>query len=335
MKTILIYCMLWFVLPISSQELVATFKGIQVTGLAIAPNGRMFANFPRWRENVPFVVVEVFKDGSYTPYPNEAWNSWKNSSNTETNQFVAIQSVLAVNNELYVLETNNPQFQGVISAPKVYVFDLEKNQLKKIYTLSEGSFYKNSYINDLRVDQKRQWIYFTDSGVGGIVVLDMKAGTSKRYLDQHKVTLAETSQLQCSNGVWKNTVHSDGIEWDPKKDILYFHALTGYTLYGIKIPALLKNDVKGIFSMTTAAPDGLVMDKKGNIYFGDLEHDAIQYLTKNKTIKTLSAASGAVKWADSFAIYNKYLYYTNSRINEATGTISALEFSIYKIPLPQ
>ena len=36
---------------------IANFKGAQVTGVTMAENGRMFANFPRWRDNLPFSVV--------------------------------------------------------------------------------------------------------------------------------------------------------------------------------------------------------------------------------------------------------------------------------------
>lgn len=333
MKKVVLILSLFCGFFVFSQEQVAVFKGIQVTGIAVSDKGRIFANFPRWREPIPFSLVEVLSDGSYAPYPNAEWNVLKTNQDKKSNHFVAIQSVLADGQDLYVLETNNPQFKGVQDCPKLYVFDLNTNLLKQTYNFPEGSFRKNSYINDLRVDKKRQVVYCTDSGVGGIVVLDLKTGTAKRYLDQHKVTMAETNQLTCSNGVWKNTVHSDGIEFDAKNDILYFHALTAYTLYGIKIDHLLRNDISQIMAITTAAPDGLIMDKKGTIYYGDLEHDAIHYLDRKGKIGVLTNNKAKVKWADSFAIYKDYLYYTNSRINEAIGDIQQLDFTIYKMKL--
>jgi sugar lactone lactonase YvrE len=335
MKKVVLILSLLYGFFVFSQEQVAVFKGIQVTGIAVSDKGRIFANFPRWREPIPFSVVEVFQDGTYAPYPNTAWNVLKTNQGKENNTFVAIQSVVAEGQSLYVLETSNPQFKGVQDHPKLYVFDLNSNQLKHTYLFSKESYHKNSYINDLRIDIKRQLVYCTDSGVGGIVVLDLKTGTSKRYLDQHKVTMAEKDQLNCSNGIWKNTVHSDGIEFDAKNDMLYFHALTAYTLYGIKIDQLIKNDASEIIAIPTAAPDGLIMDKKGNLYYGDLEHDAIHYLDRKGKINVLTADKMKVKWADSFAIHKDYLYYTNSRINEATGDIKELDFTIYKMKLKE
>ena len=86
------------------------------------------------------------------------------------------------------------------------------------------------------------------------------------------------------------------------------------------------------FEAKTAAPDGMIFDQKGNLYYADLEHNKIDYITPNGTIKTL-VEGDKVKWADTFSIYDGYLYYTNSRINEASGDISDLKFTINKVDI--
>ena len=50
-------------------QLVASFEH-QVTGVAVAPDGRIFVNFPRWTEDAPVSVAEVTGDGQVRPYPN-------------------------------------------------------------------------------------------------------------------------------------------------------------------------------------------------------------------------------------------------------------------------
>lgn len=192
-------------------ETIVAFKGQQVTGVSVSDKGRMFANFPRWRAGVENSVVEVLHNGESIPFPNQKWNSWKLETPTSDSVFVAIQSVVAFENMLYVLDTRNPLFNGVIENPRVFAFDLNTNQLKKTFQLNEASFHKDSYINDLRVDKKNGKMYLTDSGHAGLVVLDMNSGKSVRVLDNHKSTLAEVNQLTFDNGVWNNTVHSDGI----------------------------------------------------------------------------------------------------------------------------
>ncbi len=320
-----------------TTETVATFKGQQVTGVTVSSKGRIFANFPRWRNGVKNPVVEV-KNGKATSYPNKDWNGWKIGDSIANNTFVAVQSVVANDNILYVLDTKNPLFKGVQLNPTIYAFNLETDKLLKTYILSEKSFHKNSYINDLRIDKRLNKMYLTDSGHAGLVVVDLISGENFRVLDNHTSTLAETDQLSFSNGVWKNTVHSDGIALDTNNQKLYFHALTGYSLYSIDTDILasgnneeIENNVQ--FVAKTSAPDGMIIDNSGNLYLSDLENNKIlKYNISNKTLNDFIGGA-KVKWADTFSIYNDYLYYTNSRINEASNDISDLEFSIEKVKL--
>lgn len=322
----------------ASIDTVATFKGQQVTGVSVSDKGRLFANFPRWRAGVENSVVEVLNNGESIPFPNKKWNSWKLETPTTDGVFVAVQSVVAFENTLYVLDTRNPLFKGVLENPRIFVFDLNTNQLKKIYQLDETSFHKNSYINDLRIDKKKSKMYLTDSGHAGLVVLDLNSGESFRVLDNHKSTLAEVNQLSFDNGAWKNTVHSDGIALDTQNDILYYHSLTGYSLYAIATDELVSNNLQEIeesvqFITETAAPDGMIIDNAGNLFFADLEHNSIHKLNLSSGKITVFAKGQKIRWADTFSIYKNTLYYTNSRINEAQDDISKMKFSINKIKI--
>lgn len=316
---------------------VAEFKGQQVTGVSVSNTGRVFANFPRWREGVENSVVEVSADGKAVSYPSKEWNNWAIGDSISDSVFVAVQSVVVHHDDLYVLDTRNPLFKGVKTAPRLFVFNLNSNSLKDILILSSESFKSNSYINDLRVDAKTNCIYMTDSGEPGLVVLNLSTRESKRVLDNHYSTKAETDHLMINGIRWNNTVHADGIALDVKTNRLFYHSLTGYSLYSVSTDLLttgdkelIEADVKMVIK--TAAPDGMIFDKKGNLYFADLENNKIQYLTPNGTIETLCEGE-EVKWADTFSIFNGYLYFTNSRINETQDGVSDLAFSIQKIKI--
>ena len=315
---------------------VATFKGQQVTGVTVSDKKRVFANFPRWRKGVENSVIEVKENGEPIPYPDKKWNSWEIGDTITDSVFVAVQSVVAFEGDLYVLDTRNPRFNGVKSSPRVFNFDLNSNQLKKIFVFSDDSYQKNSYINDLRIDKKNHKAYFTDSGHGGIVVLDLKTGETKRVLDNHFSTCAEETQLVFNGKTWKASVHSDGIALDTQNDVLYYHALTGYNLYSVPTRLLINGTPEEIeksvqLVMKTPAPDGMIFDNKGNLYLADLENDKIMKLdVKNKKMEVI-AEGEKIKWADTFSIYKNELYYTNSRIFEATGKAQELNFTINKI----
>lgn len=327
---------------------VAEFPGAQVTGVTVTQDGRLFANFPRWRNNIPYSVVEIKSDGSHIPYPDEEWNKW--DGKPKRNTFTCVQSVLAVGNSLYVLDPSSPEQKEVIGKAKLYEFDLATNKLKKTYEFDETVAPKESYLNDLRVDSQNKKIYITDSGLGGIVVLDMDSGKSRRVLDKHPSTKAENIQLTMNKEAFLDEkgeqpkIHSDGIAISPVDHKVYYHALTGYQLYRVPASALseTKKDetqlVKKVEKLgVTPAPDGMIFDQKGNLYMADLERNAISYRTPSGEMKILIQDS-RIKWPDSFTIdANNNLIFTDSLIQDAPvgKSVDNMTFRIYKVALPQ
>ena len=69
------------------------------------------------------------------------------------------------------------------------------------------------------------------------------------------------------------------------------------------------------------------------LYLADLENNAIMRYNTNSGEQEVLAQGEKIRWADTFSIYNGYLYYTNSRINEVKEDISNMDFSIYRIKL--
>ncbi|WP_458627558.1 L-dopachrome tautomerase-related protein [Winogradskyella sp. PC D3.3] len=315
---------------------IASFKGQQVTGVSVSNEGRIFVNFPRWREGVKNAVAEII-NSTNTAFPNEEWNSWKIGDKIETNKFIGVQSVVVYDHLIYVLDTRSPLFQEVLDAPRIFVFDINTKNLEHTYILNKEAYHPNSYINDLRLDKKNNKIYFTDSGNSGLVILDLTTEKFTRVLDNHPSTAAEVDFLTFENKKWTNAVNSDGIALDTKNDKLYYHALSGYSLFSIPTKALILDDEKEIenavtFEAKTSAPDGMIFDENGNLYYADLEHNKIKYRKPDGSIHTL-VEGDAIKWADTFSIYDGYLYFTNSRINEVTADISEMKFTVNKIAL--
>jgi hypothetical protein len=48
--------------PVGTLEPVAHFDGAMPTSITVSQKGRIFVNFPKWGDEVPFTVAEV-KDG--------------------------------------------------------------------------------------------------------------------------------------------------------------------------------------------------------------------------------------------------------------------------------
>ena len=72
------------------------------TGVTVsAPGGRIFVNFPRWGDDVPFTVAELV-EGETIPYPDLNINTLDGPA---AERFVSVQSVvIAPNDILWVLD---------------------------------------------------------------------------------------------------------------------------------------------------------------------------------------------------------------------------------------
>ena len=316
---------------------LASVKGTQITGVTVSDKGEVFVNAPTWRSGVEFAVAKISDSGHFEAYPNKELNSCVASVRVSDDCFLAVQSVVAHNDKLYILDTRNPQFKGVKDAPRIFVVNLEMNKVENILTLSSDAYHSDSYINDLRIDEKTNRIYMTDSGHAGLVIYNLDDNSSYRILDNHKFTRAETSTLDIAGTPFTNTVHSDGIALDSQHDIVYFHALSGYTLYAISTrdiqPVSNDNIARKVRKIaTTGAPDGMIY-QDGILYLADLEKQLVQYLTPDFTLHTL-VDGDAVNWADTFSLHDNSLYYTNSKIQDAGSDVSQMEFEVYKVALP-
>ncbi|QPG07048.1 SMP-30/gluconolactonase/LRE family protein [Salinimonas marina] len=324
----------------NEPQQVAQVKGTQITGISVSHDGEIFISAPNWRDGVKFAVAEVNTEtNEVTPYPDNKYNRCVADSLVKDDCFLAVQSVIAHNKKLYVLDTRNPKFKTVEDAPRVFVINLQTNHVESVLTLSKEAYHADSYINDLRIDDKTQRIYMTDSNHPGLVVYNLKTNDSYRVLNEHKTTTAEVETLDIAGTPFENVIHTDGIALDRVNDTLYFHTLSGYSLYAINT-----KDINNTSSQKTAdavwevaqtgAPDGMIYADNGNLFLANLEKRTIDYLTPAQELRTLVSGE-KVNWADTFSIYNNDLYYTNSKIQDAGADVSQMHFEIFKVALPQ
>jgi len=132
----------------------------------------------------------------------------------------------------------------------------------------------------VRIDTNTATGYITDSGKGAIAVVDLKTGRARRLLNGDASTQAEPGFKLVVEGrelidQQKKTppqINSDGIALDLKNDYLYYHALTGHTLYRIKgqylrDPSLSRRDLESRVEKVaqTPAPDGMIEAPDGSI----------------------------------------------------------------------
>ncbi|WES99496.1 L-dopachrome tautomerase-related protein [Chryseobacterium arthrosphaerae] len=301
----------------------------QLTGVAVAKDNRVFVNYPYWLDTHSYSVVEV-KDGKPLPYPDAEWNSFKKGEDGQ-NKFVTVQSVVTDDKGfLWVVDAAGIGLGKVYQhSSKVVKINLANNKIEKIYRFPENVVSEEVYINDIRVDNENGFAYLSNSNTGGIVVLNINTGDSRLVLANSPSVKSDPNyhfsplgtELKKGDGSLLK-VNSDGIALAPDNQYLYYKPLTDNRLYRIKTDllrdfktneAVLNKNVEDLGKFITT--DGMIFDKKGNLYLGDLEKNSIVKITPDLKMQTIVKDDEKLIWPDSYSISDDgYLYISNSQI---------------------
>ncbi len=300
----------------------------QLTGISVSKTGRLFINFPRWSAEYLNAVVEVMPDGSAKPFPDENWNRWDLKPESASKHLVCVQSVVVDDTDaLWILDPAAPMLMSIVpGGPKLVKVDLKSNKVTRVILIGPGVAKTNTYLNDVRIDTKRGFAYITDSGLGGIIVVDLSTGKSHRALDGDPSVMPDKSVKIVIDGkpVLGPTgetpaFHSDAIALSPDGEYLYYQPIAATTLYRAKTDALRDPNGKPVAEKfaKTFPVDGIWMDSQQNIYLSNLQGNGVSRLTPDRKIQTL-VTDQRLQWPDTFSEGpDGSIYITASHINES------------------
>jgi sugar lactone lactonase YvrE len=328
--------------PLGALEPVAYFNGAMPTGVTVSQKGRIFINFPKWGDDVPFTVAEI-RDGKAVPYPDEAMN--QTNEEDPAAALVSVQSVVVdPADRLWILDTGSPLFQPTkYGGPKLVCVDLATNRIVKKILLPQDVALPTTYLNDVRFDLRRGsegMAFITDSaqkGPNGIIVVDLASGKSWRRLHDHPSTKAEElpSFLPIvegrpflehqPNGMVKQGagMGSDGIAISADGARLYYCPLGSRRLYSVDTDALADRSLEDSDAGATVtdegdkggASDGLESDAAGNIYATNYEHNSIMRRHLGGMWETVVHDSRLL-WPDTLSLATDgYLYVTANQLH--------------------
>jgi sugar lactone lactonase YvrE len=314
---------------VTELEEVFADSTYQLTGVAVSAEGRLFSNYPYWLDTHKFSVVEV-KNGSPVPYPDETWNSFKKGENGQ-NKFVCVQSVVTDDKGyLWIVDAAGIGLSKVYQeSNKVVKVNLSTNKVERIYRFPKDVAGADVYLNDIRIDNTNGFAYMTNSSGGGLVILNIKTGASRFVLGDHPSVRSDAAYKFSPEGTElvkgdgsPLKVNSDGIALTPDNNWLYYKPLTDDKLYRVSTALLrdfstplktIADSVKDLGHFVTT--DGMIFDKTGNLYVGDLEKSSIVKITPDLKMQTLATDKSKLIWPDSYSISNDgYLYISASQI---------------------
>lgn len=322
--------------PIGTLEPFALLYGYMPTGVAVSPKGRLFACFPRWEDGLIYTVGEVLPDGSVVPYPDLAFN--QPDPDAPEKSLYSVQSVVVdAQGRLWLLDTGRirrrPAARG---AAKLLGFDLKTNQLVRTIVMPQAEVPSDSYLNDVRFDLSQGqggFAYITDSGRGGIIVVDLASGRVMRRLVSHPSTQPqEVLPVVEGRALYQRpspdaepepfAVAADGIALSPDGETLYYCPLSSRRLYSISTAHLrdatlsdvdLDRQVKGLGAKPLV--DGMIMDETGRLYLSAFEHNALMRRLPDGSIEAV-ATDTRLLWPDSFSIGpDGWLYVTANQLH--------------------
>lgn len=322
-------------------EVVADLVGPIPTGITVAPNGRIFVNYPQWGDAPEYAVAEL-RDGVAVRYPDTALNAPEGPDHRT--HLLSVQSVVAdARDRLWILDTGAPGFAApVAGGAKLVAIDLETDAVVRTIVLGPDVVLPTTYLNDVRFDLRQGEAgvaYITDSSVsgpGGLIVVDLATGSALRRLSGHASTMpdpdftpvirGETLMSRPETGPatpW--LVASDGIAISPDGKALYYCALSSRRLYSVAT-ALLRNPSVTEAELAAAvqdlgpkaASDGMVSDTYGRLYAGDYEAGTIRRRADGEW-QTL-VEDPRIRWPDTLSIgTDGHLYFTANQLHRQPG----------------
>ena len=336
--------------PNASLELLFEDDTYQLTGVAVSKSGRLFTCYPLWQGPHKWSLVEI-RDGAARPYPDEAMNDWKKGDDGR-NKWVCVQAVYVDDTDtLWVVDPACPQMKEVYhNSHKLVRINLQTNEVERSYFF-EGVASDKSYINDVRVDTQRGYAYLTNSNEGGILVVELESGRIRQLLQDHYSVCSDPEFTFVIDGHEMKKegkpvkMHSDGIALTPDGEWLYYKPLTDNKLYRIPARYLRDGAMEGaqlgeqVEDLgARSASDGMIFDRQGNLYLGDLQHSAILQLNPDLELTPVLKDERLI-WPDSYAVTDTHLYISCSQIqkqpehNEGENKRTS-PYTIYRMPLP-
>ncbi|MDU8357346.1 L-dopachrome tautomerase-related protein [Pseudomonas syringae group sp. J309-1] len=327
---------------IGQLQQVFAFHDAMPTGVTVSETGRIFVNFPRWGDDVPFTVAEI-RDGKVQAWPNTQIN--KEDPQDPAKGLISVQSVVADGQgRVWLLDTAAPGFAAPKpGGAKLVAVDLASNKVVKALVFPANVILPSTYVNDMRFDfrhGKEGTVYVTDSSVSGpgaIIVMDIATGKATRRLSGAKSTSVDPSFIPVVEGQAvmatgadgkkkAPAVASDGIALSPDGQTLYFSPLSSRHLYSV--PTKLLRDASVSEKALDAAvqdlgekgaSDGLEADASGAVYATDYEHNGIRKRLADGTWQTI-VHDPRVLWPDTLSIGpDGYLYFTANQLHRQAG----------------
>lgn len=245
-------------------------------------------------------------DGKAVPYPDAL--AQKTLFNTVLGVYIDKQ------NRLWTIDHGNHATEDV----KLLAFDLKTNKLVHEHIFPSSVAEWLSFFNDLTVSPDGKYVFVADVSFWrqspSIAVYDVAQKKSYSRLDNHASVSAQnwvpknpTKEMCFFGGLACLKAHVDGLDCDAEGKYLYYATMAHEGLYRISIKTLTDEkltakEVEASVEFVAKKPlsDGIRLDKAGNVYITDIDHQGVSVVTPKRELKTL-IKDKRIRWADGLS----------------------------------
>ncbi len=294
--------------------------------VALTRDNLLFLGLPRYAKDKPTPsLARRDTDGTLKPFPGNTWNEWLPGKDA-SEAFVYLNSVHIFADDTVWCVDQGSLSPGIFGpdyatpapgAQKIVELDPHSGSILKILRFDEDILPPGSQMNDLRFHGN--FMYVTDSGLGGLIVHDMATGKTIRRLSGQSVVKASKTNIPNILANIKGSQrfvppNSDMVEVTADGKWIYWASPTG-PLYRVQTEKLRDSSIPDteLASMVERASDiafsgGCSMDSLGNIYFSETISHQITVLSPSGKKAVLLSDPTIVRPDGSFISADRYLY---------------------------
>lgn len=292
---------------------------LPIGNVAVSASGRVFFTVHPEARPQGNKLLE-FVDGASIPFPD--------GRSQQTLFDTVLGVVIDQYDRLWTIDHGN---HGMRTA-RLLAFDIHTRELIHDQVFDEEIAPLGSFLQDLQVSADGRTVIIADASFWrkspALIVYDIETATARRILISHESTSPENYVIESNGrvmsfmgGIVSLRGGVDGIalgeEW------LYYGALSGASLYRVRLsdirdPSIPNSQIKALVERVSKKPlsDGLSIDRLGNVYITDVEHNAIFRLDENGDLRTLIQSS-RVRWPDALSFGpDGWLYVADSALSE-------------------
>lgn len=311
------------------------------------PDGRMLLEAPAWVGNTGPQLFVRDTNGQLAAWPNAAWNAPEGDAQT---RFVALGGLTrTADGHIWVLDSGvtnrkNPP----VAAPKLVEIDPGTNTVLRTVPVQASVLRPGSILSGIAVHGTTA--YVPDSGVAGLLVIDIATATARRFLDHHPDLIASRPIVTPTGPVRDNTgryaaVDASMVAVSPDGTWIVLQA-PGQYLSRVSTaiftdpditPAAFEESVTQWFK--TPSLGGMTIDNDGTLYWADITTSSILSYTIGRVPRRL-ITDPRLQWPTTPGLDGHgHLYVSASQLNHSTafGAPSATitwPITIYELTLP-